>query len=123
MQQASPPVVTGLAPGKHQNNREKVLFPSLRIPGDNFDIESYKRLNGFQAPVLVIPWIPFREQAFPLPDFQNRHTISIDVNQATQNRQTNPLPYNRFVGTSEYQANQPSFLSVNEKIYSQGQSW
>lgn len=121
MQQATAPIVTGLSPDTH--NRQKVLFPSLRIPGPDYDIESYKRINGFKSPILVMPWIPFREQAFPLPDFQNRHTTFHDVNQATHNRQTNPLPYNRFIGTSEYQANQPAFLSVNEKIYTQGQSW
>ena len=97
-----------------------VLTPSLRITGPGYDLETYKRVNGFIEPILIDRAIPFGIIGSPLPDFQQRHTINSDISQATKLRAVNPLPFSRWVGTTLYQSNQPQFNSVNEKIYLQG---
>jgi hypothetical protein len=50
-------------------------------------------------------------------DFQNRHTETPQVSQAVGFHSTNPLPFERFVGTFRRHVNEPLPLSVNEQMF------
>ena len=63
------------------------------------------------------PGIPFDKQGAPLPDIQQHHVSYAEVEQATQDTKSNPLPTKYWTGTSYRQINKggPTFyLGVNE---------
>ena len=55
-------------------------------------------------------------QGEQISDIQNRHTESPQTIQMSGFRNTNPLPFERFVGTFRRHVNEPLLLSVNEVI-------
>lgn len=56
-------------------------------------------------------------QGMQILDFQNRHTEKPQVSQMAGWHSTNPLPYERFVGTFHRHVNEPLPLSVNEQQF------
>lgn len=69
------------------------------------------------------PGFPFHIQGQPIY-FDQPHTSPLDIAQATQDKPTNPLPFNHFVGVGvnggpPRQINQPDFLGINEDIFLQ----
>lgn len=85
-----------------------------RTAGPSHDLEmfAYER----QSYVTLTPPIVSR-QAEQLLDFQNRHTEDPQVSQMTGYHTTNPLPFERFVGTFRRHVNEPLPLSVNEVMH------
>lgn len=87
------------------------VLPNLAGPSD--DLES----NYIQRPFLVLPpppGLPFNVQGRPIPDTQQAHIDSVDVDQAIHPANPNLLVYNRWHGTNTKQTNLPDFLSINE---------
>jgi hypothetical protein len=61
--------------------------------------------------------IPFRRQAYPIPDPLQVHTTTEERSVVTSTyAASNRLPLNRFLGTDWKQYNQPQFLAANERI-------
>lgn len=94
------------------------FIPYLETTGPGFDLETFSYMRGEFA-ILPNPktTVPFDKQGFPIPDFQQRHTETGQVKQATTNLKTNFYPMQHFIGTSTEQIHQPQFLGVNEAIY------
>ena len=95
-------------------------IPYLQTPGHADDLETFAyQRHAF----LILPdppgAIPFHLQGHPIPDYQQNHVNSGQVEQATEYLPTNPWPFTRFVGEFHRQIHQPQFLSVNEQIYYQ----
>lgn len=88
------------------------MYRSTAGPGHDLETFSYER----SAYVTLTPPI-VSKQAEQLLDFQNRHTEAPQVAQMSGFHTTNPLPYERFIGTFRRHVNEPSPLSVNEVMY------
>lgn len=94
-----------------------IPFESTSGPGSDLETFAYLRKGYTELP--PPKGIPFFKQGHPIPDFQQKHVQQEEVEQATESKSTNPLPFTRFVGTFHRQINQPGNLSVNEQIYLQ----
>lgn len=95
----------------------------IRATGPGTDLE----VGYLQHPMKSLPdppGFPFDRQGQPIP-FDQPHVSTEQVVQMTQYTDTNPLPFQHFVGVgltgdpAPRQINQPQFLSVNEDIYIQ----
>lgn len=86
------------------------------LTGPNHDLEmfSYER-GAFVTLPNLFPMAGM--QAEQIGDFQNRHTETPQVSQMSGFPTTNPLPYERFVGTFRRHINEPLPLSVNEIMF------
>lgn len=89
------------------------MYRTTRGPGHDLEVFSYQRQAFVTLPLPAIP-LPFRQQGQPIPDFQNRHTESVQVSQMTGFPTSNPLPLERFVGPFRRHIHEPLPLSVNE---------
>lgn len=87
------------------------MYRSTAGPGHDLEVFSYEQ----KAFVTLPNHFPNSGiQGMQLLDFQNRHTETAQVSQAVGFKSTNPLPYERFVGTFHRHVNEPTPLSVNE---------
>lgn len=85
-------------------------------PGPGHDIEVFSYEN--RAYVTLPNLFPNSgTQAEQILDFQNRHSEAPQVSQMSGFHDSNPLPYERFVGTFRRHVNEPLPLSVNEYMY------
>lgn len=86
------------------------------LTGPNEDLEtfSYTRKAYLDLPNL---FPNSGQQGMQLLDFQNRHTEAPQTSQMSGFHSTNPLPYERFVGTFRRHVNEPLPLSVNELMF------
>ena len=85
-------------------------------PGPGYDLESFSYERS--AFVTLPNQFPLSgRQGLPVPDFQNRHTETPQVSQMSGFHSSNPLPYERFMGTFHRHVNEPLPLSVNEQVY------
>lgn len=92
------------------------MIPYLTTSGPSWDLEIFSKERGkgyIKLPDPAGP--PFKSQALPIPDFQQKHVQQTEVAEAVGTHETNPLIFGRFVGTHLVQTNQPGFLSVNER--------
>lgn len=88
-------------------------------PGHDLEVFSYEQ----KAFVTLPNQFPNSGvQGVQLLDFQNRHTETPQIAQAVGWHTTNPLPYERFVGTFQRHVNEPLPLSVNELQFDQGRA-
>ena len=82
-------------------------------PGHDLEVFSYQR-KQFDSLPNHFPNSGI--QGMQILDYQNRHTESAQVSQAVGFHATNPLPFERFVGTFRRHVNEPLPLSVNEQL-------
>lgn len=85
-------------------------------PGPGHDLESFSYDRG--AFVTLPNQFPLSgQQGSQILDFQNRHTENAQTAQMSGFHTTNPLPYERFMGTFHRHVNAALPLSVNEAVY------
>ena len=90
------------------------MYRTTRGPGHDLEVFSYER----KAFVTLPNNFPnSRMQGMQLLDFQNRHTETPQTSQMAGFHDTNPLPYERFMGVFHRHINEPLPLSVNEQVY------
>jgi hypothetical protein len=80
-------------------------------PGHDLEVFSYER-KAFDTLPNQFPNSGM--QGMQILDFQNRHADTAQTSQMAGWHSTNPLPYERFVGTFHRHVNEPLPLSVNE---------
>jgi hypothetical protein len=86
------------------------------MAGPGYDLEAFAYKRGSysdlpnQLPMSKI-------QGTQRLDFQNRHIESRQTAQMAGYHSTNPLPFERFVGTFQRHINEPLPLSVNELMF------
>lgn len=80
-------------------------------PGHDLEVFSYEQKAFVSLPNMFPNSGMQGEQIL---DFQNRHTSQPQISQMAGWHSTNPLPYERFVGTFHRHVNEPLPLSVNE---------
>ena len=90
------------------------MYRSTAGPGHDLEVFSYERGAFVSLPNLFPNSGVQGEQCL---DFQNRHTEDSQVFQMSGFHDTNPLPYERFVGPFRRHINEPLPLSVNEVMY------
>lgn len=83
-------------------------------PGHDLEVFSYER-EAFSTLPNLFPNSGL--QAEQILDFQNRHAEAPQASQMAGFHDTNPLPYERFVGQFHRHVNEPLPLSVNEVLY------
>lgn len=90
------------------------MYRVTRGPGHDLEVFSYER-GAFVTLPNNFP--NSGRQGMQLLDFQNRHTENPQTSQMAGFKDTNPLPYERFMGTFHRHVNEPLPLSVNEQVY------
>ena len=91
------------------------MYRSTAGPGHDLEVFSYQRGAFVTLPDPPVA-IPFRQQAQQILDFQNRHVEAPQVSQMSGFHNSNPLPFERFVGPFHRHVHEPLPLSVNEWI-------
>lgn len=84
------------------------------ISGTGSDLETFNYLRKDFAVLPDPPGIPFYEQGIQIIDPTFKSIPQEAIIQCTTNTTFNPLPYQRWIGTSTQQKHYPQFLSVNE---------
>lgn len=90
------------------------MFRHTTGPGHDLEVFSYER-GGFVTLPNVFPLS--KQQGMQLLDYQNRHTEVAQTSQMAGFPDTNPLPFERFVGPFHRHVNEPQPLSVNEIMF------
>lgn len=90
--------------------------PQLNLAGPSYDLESFY----IRRPAALLPdppGFPFKKQGKPIETTLKVNTSYREVDQATHDRDSNPLPFLYWTGTSKRQIHKggPTFsLGVNE---------
>lgn len=90
------------------------MFRHSTGPNSDLEIFSYER-GAFVTLPNVFPLSGM--QGIQLLDFQNRHAEGAQTAQMSGFPDTNPLPFERFVGPFHRHVNEPLPLSVNEAMF------
>lgn len=88
-----------------------MLYRRTTGPGHDKEVFAYER-GAFATLPNAFPNSGM--QGMQLLDFQNRHTEAPQVSQMSGFHDTNPLPFERFVGPFTRHINEPQPLSVNQ---------